>query len=185
MLGFSVEPLIENMGVFYYVLVYGIGVLAISLSVFAFQLKYRTAIIICSFSGQTAWVAHFLLQGDLTSAIVCSFSAVVLMLFSKKEKWPWTTHPLMLVLFILIFVGLSALSFKVWSDIFPPLAGVFLVIANSRETEKRLRQFSFFYCIFWLMNSTFKMYPIAFASDFLCAVSTVVGLIRYREKKAD
>jgi hypothetical protein len=75
------------------------------------------------------------------------------------------------------------LSFAVWSDVFPLLAGVFAVIANSRQTEKRLRQFSLFWCFFWLLNSAFKLYPVAFANDLFCTVSTVVALVRYRDKR--
>ena len=91
--------------------------------------------------------------------------------------------PLCIVFFVVLISGFSLLSFKVWSDIFPLLAGAFAVIANSRSDEKRLRQISFFWCLFWLLNSIFKMYPVAFANDLLCTVSTVVALIRYREKK--
>jgi predicted LPLAT superfamily acyltransferase len=91
--------------------------------------------------------------------------------------------PLTIALFIVLISGFSLLTFEVWSDIFPLLAGVFAVIANSRSSEKRLRQFSLFWCLFWLLNSIFKMYPVAFANDLLCTVSTVVALIRYREKK--
>ncbi len=56
-------------------------------------------------------------------------------------------------------------SFAVWSDIFPLLAGVFAIIASSRSNEKRLRQFALLWCGFWLLNSIFKMYPVALADD--------------------
>jgi hypothetical protein len=86
------------------------------------------------------------------------------------------------VAFIALLSGFSLLSFKVWSDIFPLLAGVFAVIANSRTTEKRLRQFSIFWCVFWLLNSSFKMYPVALVNDLFCTISNIVSLIRYRDK---
>lgn len=180
-MGFNVEELINTLGIFYYVIVYGIGLLAMTLSVIAFQFKRRVTIILSNFFGQTSWVFYFLLQGDLTSAIACALSAVMLAVFAKKDKWKWATHPVVIIFFILLLSGFSMLSFKGWSDIFPLLAGVFAVIANSRTMEKRLRQFSFFWCIFWLMNSTFKMYPVAFANDLLCTISTIVALIRYRD----
>ena len=62
------------------------------------------------------------------------------------------------------------------------MAGVFAVIANSRSSEKRLRQFSVPWCVFWLLNSIFKMYPVALVNDLFCTISTIVALIRYREK---
>ena len=182
-MSYSIDGLTESLGFFYYVLVYGIGIVAMAFSTLSFQLKHRVAIILGNFFGQVCWVAYFLLQGDLTSAISCALSAVMLAVFAKKEEWKWSTHPVVVVFFLLLLSGFSLLSFKVWSDIFPLLAGAFAVIANSRATEKRLRQFSVFWCFFWLLNSTFKMYPVAFANDFLCTASTIIALIRYRDKK--
>ena len=183
MLSFSVEAFANALGFGYYVLVYGVGLIAMALSIMAFQFKRRVTIILCSASGQICWVAYFLLQGDVTSAIACALSALMLAVFSKKDKWKWATSPWSIATFIVILSGFSLLSFAVWSDIFPLLAGIFAVIANSRAREKRLRQFSIFWCLFWLLNSAFKMYPVALANDLLCTVSTVVALIRYREVK--
>ncbi len=184
MLTFLVEEMVNSMGIVYYILVYGIGVLAMTLSVIAFQFKQRVTIILSNFFGQSCWVAYFLLQGDAMSAIACGLSATMLAIFSKKDKWKWATSPISIALFILLFSGFSLLSFQTWSDVFPLLAGVFAVIANSRTTEKRLRQFSIFWCLFWLMNSAFKMYPVAFVNDLLCTGSTIVSLIRYRNQES-
>lgn len=184
MLGALVDGMIRSMGIGYYILVYGIGILAMTFSVIAFQFKRRVAIILSNFFGQSCWVLYFLLQDDLMSAIACGLSAVMLALFSKKEKWRWATGRVSIALFILLFTALSLLSFREWSDIFPLLAGIFAVIANSRATEKRLRQFSVLWCLSWLLNSTFKAYPVAFLNDFLCTASAIVSLIRYRDKKS-
>jgi hypothetical protein len=173
---------VQTLGFVYYILVYGVGVIAMTLSVIAFQFKRRVTIILCNFLGQTTWILYFLLQGDLTSAIACALSAIMLAVFSKKDKWKWATGKISMAVFIVLLCGFSLLSFKVWSDIFPLLAGVFAVLANSRSTEKRLRQLSVFWCLFWLLNSTFKFYPVAFVNDLFCTVSTVVALIRYRDK---
>lgn len=183
MFSFSADGIIAALGKSYPIFVYGIGILAMLLSIIAFQFKHRATIILSNFLGQTCWVVHFLLQGDLTSAIACALSAIMLAVFSQKERRKWVASPFCLIFFIVLISGFSLLSFKVWSDIFPLLAGVFAVIANSRSDEKRLRQISFFWCLFWLLNSIFKLYPVAFANDLLCTISTVVALIRYREKK--
>ena len=172
----------EKLGFFYYILVYGIGILAMAFSVAAFQFKRKATIILGSFLGQSCWVAHFLLQGDLTSAVACALSAIMLGVFSRSDKWRWANSPITIVFFIVLISGFSLLSFNRWTDIFPLLAGVFAVIANSRSTEKRLRQFSVLWCLCWLLNSILKMYPVALVNDLFCTASTVVSLIRYRDK---
>ena len=183
MLNFSVDGWSATLGIFYDILVYGIGIIAMVLSIVAFQFKKRVTIVLCNFLGQTSWVLYFLLQGDVTSAIACALSAVMLAVFTKQGRWKWVSSPFCMIFFIVLICGFSALSFAVWSDIFPLLAGVFAVVANSRSNEKRLRQFSLLWCGFWLLNSTFKMYPVAFANDFFCTVSTIVALVRYRVKR--
>lgn len=165
------------------ILIYAVGIIAILFSVIAFQFKHKVTIIFCSFCGQTCWVIYFLLQSDFTSAISCGLSAIMLAIFSRQDKWKWATSPAMVWLFIILITGFSILTFKVWIDIFPLLAGIFVVIANSRKTEKRLRQFSMLWCLSWLINSTLKMYLVAFISDFFTLISTIVSLIRCREKK--
>ena len=183
MLKLMIDELSTNLGNFYYVLVYGIGIIAMILNVFAFQFKHRVAIILCNCFGQISWVVYFLLQADLVSAIACALSAIMLAVFAKQAEWNWVKSPFCIIFFILLISGFSMLSFAVWSDVFPLLAGIFAVIANSRSDEKRLRQFSLLWCGSWLLNSTFKMYPVAFANDFFCTISTIVALIRYREKR--
>lgn len=178
---FNVDGLIAALGIGYYIIVYAIGILAMTLSVIAFQFKHRVTIILSNFFGQTCWIAYFFLQGDLTSAIACGLSALMLAVFSKSDKWKWATHPISIVFFIVLLSGFSLLSFKEWADVFPLLAGVFAVIANSRKTEKSLRRFSVLWCVFWLLNSIFKGYPVALVNDTLCTTSTVVSLIRYRD----
>ena len=81
----QVDALITTLGVGYYLLVYGIGILAMTLSVISFQFKKRVSIILSNFFGQMSWIAYFLLQGDVTSAIACLLSAIMLAVFSKSD----------------------------------------------------------------------------------------------------
>ena len=70
MLSYSVEGLVNALGTGYYILVYAIGVIAMALSVAAFQFKRRVTIIIGNFLGQSSWVVYFLLQGEIGRAHV-------------------------------------------------------------------------------------------------------------------
>ena len=175
-----VSALQGALGFFYYILVYGIGIVAMTLSVSAYQFRRRVAIILCACAGQLCWIAYFFLQGDLTSAIACALSAVMLAIFSRKDKWPWATSPAMVAFFLVVMGGFSLASFRTWQDIFPVLAGVFAVLANSRATEKRLRQLAIPWCFFWLCNSIVKLYPVAMITDFFCTASAAISLWRYR-----
>lgn len=177
----NVEGLSSSLGGWYYALVYMVGALAIIFSTSAYQFKRRAAIILFNCFGQICWVLHFLLQGDLTSAIASGISALMLAVFSKKGDWKWVSHNAVVIFFIAVLSGSSLLSFKVWHDVFPILAGIFAVIANSRTKESQLRKYALLWCIFWMFNSIFKGYPIALANDVMCTVSTAVSMVRYKD----
>ena len=175
--------LLFNSGLIYNVVIYMVGIVAIIFSVIAFQFKNKITIILCSFLGQSCWVVYFLLQSDFVSAISCALSAIMLAVFSRQNKWKWATSPTTIAIFMVAITCFSLLTFKTWVDVFPLLAGIFVVIANSRKSEKRLRQFAVFWCLSWLFNSILKMYPVALVNDLFCTISTIVALIRCREKK--
>ena len=100
----------EALGFGYYILVYAIGIVAMALSVVAFQFKRRVTIIISNFLGQSCWVLYFLLQGDLTSAIACALSALMLAVFAKRDKWNWVKSPFCILFFIVILYFLGCPS---------------------------------------------------------------------------
>ena len=60
------------------VAIYAVGIMAMLLSVIAYQFKYRVTIIVVNFSGQACWVLYFLLQSDFTSAVSCAITVAVM-----------------------------------------------------------------------------------------------------------
>ena len=165
------------------VLIYAVGILAMVLSVIAYQFKYRVTIIVVNFSGQACWVIYFLLQSDFTSAVSCALTVIVMAIYSMKGKWTWVSSRICFVTFMVAMISFSLVTFAGWKDIFPLLAGVFAVIANSRSDERSLRFYSAIWCALWLMNSILKVYPVAFVNDVLCTSSSVISIFRYREMK--
>ena len=165
------------------VLIYAVGILAMVLSVIAYQFKYRVTIIVVNFSGQACWVIYFLLQSDFTSAVSCALTVIVMAIYSMKGKWTWVSSRICFATFMVAMISFSLVTFAGWKDIFPLLAGVFAVIANSRSDEHSLRFFSAIWCALWLMNSILKVYPVAFVNDVLCTSSSIISIFRYRETK--
>ena len=165
------------------VLIYAVGILAMVLSVIAYQFKYRVTIIVVNFSGQACWVIYFLLQSDFTSAVSCALTVIVMAIYSMKGKWTWVSSKICFVTFMVAMISFSLVTFAGWKDIFPLLAGVFAVIANSRSEEHSLRFYSAIWCALWLMNSILKVYPVAFVNDVLCTSSSIISIFRYSETK--
>ena len=165
-------------------LIYAVGILAMLLSVIAYQFKYRVTIIVVNFSGQACWVLYFLLQKDFASAAACFLTVVVMAVYSMMGKWKWTSSKICFLSFLVITVTFSLITFAGWRDVFPLLAGVFAVIANSRSDERSLRFYSAIWCALWLVNSIVKVYPVAFINDVLCTASSIISIFRYRKTES-
>ena len=169
-----------TLGVGYTILNNAFGVIAMVFCIIAFQFKNKVTIVVCNFLGQLCWVLYFIFLRDYTSAISCGISAAMLWAFSKQEKWKWVLSPVTVTIFAVIIAGFSISAFRVWADIFPVMAGVFGIIANSRKKESTFRKFGLLCYISWLMNSIFKMFPIALINDASCTISVAVSIYRYR-----
>ena len=164
------------------VLVYAVGVVAMIVSVIAFQFKRRVTIVLFNFLGQACWVLYFLLQSDFASALAGALSAAMIAAFTMRDKWKWVTSNACVIAFSSIITVFSIATFATWIDIFPLLAGNFAIIANSRTDQKRIRQFSLLWCGFWLANSILKIYTVAIINDLFMTISAAVALYRYRDK---
>ena len=173
---------ITNTNIGHTIMVYAVGIIAMVVSVIAFQFKHRVTIVLCNFLGQACWVLYFLLQTDFTSAVAGALSAAMIAVFAMKDKWKWATSNICVVAFSVIITVFSIATLASWIDIFPLLAGVFAIIANSRTEEKRIRQFALLWCGFWLINSILKVYTVAILNDLFMTASTAIALYRYREK---
>ena len=92
---------IDGAGVGLTVAIYAVGIMAMLLSVIAYQFKYRVTIIVVNFSGQACWVLYFLLQSDFTSAVSCAITVAVMVVYSMKDKWKWVSNKLCPITFTL------------------------------------------------------------------------------------
>jgi hypothetical protein len=117
------------------------------------------------------------------NVLMCLLSAVIIadsgyvMFFNT----PYTEASF--ISFLAMFIG----SFMAYSNkrkkVYLLLAGVFAVIANSQTKEKQLRQYSLLWHGFWLIISVLRVYPVAIINDVMCEISTVIGVIRYRNEE--
>lgn len=176
------SAMVENLmtlGVWYYVILNAFGVVAIILKVTEFQLNNRSVILTFALSAAACWVAYFILQGDFVSALTCAIGVVQGLIFLQRGKHKWADSKFWLFFFLIIQITSGVIFFKEWHDIFATLAGVFNVLAYFVLDKKKYRLLGFICLFWWVMNSAFKFYPIAFANDLFGCISAFVAIIRY------
>ena len=175
----------SNLGFWYIILFNFFGVLAIVIKVSEYQFKKRTArFIICTLAS-LCWLFYFILQGQTVSALANLIGLLQALVFMQREKYEWAKSKIWLFVFLVAQVVICVVGFKVWHDIFPPLAGVFGAIAYFVIDEKTYRYFALLNVVFWLANSIAKMpmTVIALICDSTCTVSGAIGLLRFYKRK--
>ena len=174
-----VSTLNNSLGIWYLIILNAFGVIAICCKVVEYQSKKRTFAFILAMSSQVLWVLYFLFSGDFLSAISCLITFSSVMIFTQREQHKWARSIWWLIGFLLIQMVMTVFTFKSWQDIFPALAGITGVCAYYCIDMRKYRATSFFYALFWLLNSICKGYVLALISDASSLISVSIGVLRY------
>ncbi len=174
-----------KMGVYYIVLINIFGVLAIITKLTEYQFKKRIVRSLICFTAGLWWLFYFVLQGETVSALANLVSMIQVLIFMQRDTHKWAKSKIWLFVFLSLNLIICILGFKVWHDIFPPLAGIFGAIAYFVIDEKTYRYFALFNVVFWLANSIAKMpmTVLALVCDSTCTVSALIGLYRFYNRK--
>ncbi|MBO7149814.1 MAG: YgjV family protein [Clostridia bacterium] len=177
----------SNLGIWYIVLFNFFGVLAIIIKVSEYQFKKRTIRFIICTCASLCWLVYFILQGQTVSALANLVSLVQTLVFMQRENHEWAKSKIWLYVFLTLQIAICVVGFKVWHDIFPPLAGIFGAIAYFVIDEKTYRYFALLNVVFWLANSIAKMpmTVLALVCDATCTISGIIGLIRFFRRKKE
>ena len=177
----------SNLGIWYIVLINAFGVLAIITKLTEYQFKKRLVrFIICTLASLW-WLIYFILQGQTVSALANLIGLTQAIIFMQRDTHEWAKSKVWLYVFLVLNVAVCFIGFKVWHDVFPPLAGIFGAIAYFAIDEKTYRYFALLNIVFWLSNSIAKMPMtlLALICDSTCTVSALVGLYRFYKRKKD
>jgi uncharacterized protein YacL len=168
-----------SLGVWNDIIVNGVGVIALAFLVVSYQMKDRTSIFNVYLGAAIAWIFYFLLQGNIASVFMNIVAIVRTLIFKLRGKYKWVDSKWTLVIFLVVMLGLTALSFRDWRDIFPLLATAFSTFAFFAIKEKSIRVINLGAYIAWILNGATCGYWVALACDSITFISLVIALIRF------
>ena len=178
----SIVDSLSVLGVYYSVLTTAVGVISIVVLFLSYQMKTRGKILTTYIGAATGWMLYFILQGDLTSAILNVIGIIRSVIFMQREKHAWAKSIFWLFFFIAVMVTCVALTFTDWKDLFPLIGTILGTISFFVLSETLLRLLNVgTYCM-WMCNSIFKGFVVAMVSDGFALLSCIISLIRYRDK---
>ena len=180
-----VDALTANLGIWYKIILYAFGVLAIILKVIEYQIKKRSLMMVIATFANFSWVLYFILAGNFTAGVTCILIVVRMLIYVQRGKKKWADSNIWVVLFVVLQAVASIITFKYWQDIFSTIAGFIGIFAYLTTNQTKYRILSFIYMALWLSNSIcyFIQMPIeyflALGSDTFSTASVMVGIYRY------
>lgn len=175
----SIVDAMLSLGVWNDIIVNGVGVVALIFLVASYQMKDRTSIFNVYLGAAIAWIFYFLLQGNIASALMNVVGIVRTLIFKLRGKYKWVDSKWTLVIFLVVMLGLTALSFRDWRDVFPLLATAFSTFAFFAIKEKSIRVINLGAYLAWILNGVTCGYWVALACDSITFISLIVALVRF------
>lgn len=179
--GEAITTAMSTLGIWGEVLINAIGVIAVIALFLSYQMKSRSQIFMVYAIATLSWLVYFVLKGDFASTLMSIIGLLRTYVFNKRGKAKWADSILWLFLFLFVMVGLTALTFRDWRDIFPLLATAFSTVAFFAVKEKNIRLINLGAYLAWIGNGISKFYWVALIGDVSTFISLVIALIRFNK----
>ena len=175
----------QSLGIWYLIIINTFGVLAIVFKMSETQLKRRLLIIAFASISTGCWMCYYLLNGNLTSALISLIAIVKYIIFAQREKHKWADSKWWLYGFLVVQIIVGILTFKNWTSIFAVTAGILGTFAYFTVSQKNYRWILLCCQTCWVINGAFNLYYVALIADSLATISIITAIIRFTilEKK--
>lgn len=177
----AITSVIAAMGVWGEILVNAIGVIAVISLLLSYQMKNRAQIFTWYAIATLSWLVYFVLKGDFASTLMSIIGLFRTYVFRRRGQEKWADSILWLFFFLIVMLGISALTFKDARDLFPLAATALSTIAFFAVKEKNLRLINLCAYLAWIGNGITKFYWVALIGDVATFISLVIALIRFHK----
>lgn len=175
--------LTDNLGIWYLIILNGIGVIAIILKILEYQVPKRETMFIITLGANICWVLYFALYCNFASTLTCFVNVIKMLIFMQRGKHKWADSVWWLILFLVLQTGVAVFTVRAWFDIFAVVAGYLGILSYFFVNPKIYRALSFIHMSTWVISGLVNIYPIAIISDSVSTISCGVAIWRYDIRK--
>lgn len=160
------------------IFIHSLAIFALIVWASSYHFKERKIILLVQLLSFLFWIAHFILLGAYTGAILCSIGALRLFTFSLKRKNHWSSNYSLIYFFISILLISTIATFTTPWAIFAFLGGAISVIASWQDDQDKLRLFFIPTHVCWFIyDLAVGSYGGAF-SEMILGISAIISLLR-------
>ena len=157
-----------------------LGLCAVALFVFSYQLKTRRSIILVNALSRVLYVAQYILLGAFDGALLDVTAFFVSLLCGQTERGFVKKHyVLAIVLANLAIVGVGMLSYQNFFSLLPILGVIFETLALWLKKESHIRVASLLGAPFWLIYNWHSTAYGSMIGNIITLVSLSVAILRY------
>ena len=153
-----------------------LGFIAFLVSLYAYQRVNKKDILLCMVISNIINLVHYLMLGAYSGCItkvIAIFRDIFIVL---KEKNKRLSSVLFLIIFILIYVGVSIYTFTNILSLFPLLAAIIYIIPTWLGDSKTVKKTALFCYVLWLIYNTYVLSIAGVIANIVSIVSIILGL---------
>ena len=167
-----------------YLIAQGIGIAAILLAYFVYTTRSRKILITLKFLTDLLWGLHYFLLGAFSGALMNVVNMIREVIFQQKCSKKWAKSPLWAVVFVIMSLISTLISWQGPISLLPALGSSIAVVGLWCSDTAHIRAFSFPGVFLWLIYSILTRSYTHMISNLITLLSIAVGIIRdIREKK--
>ena len=160
-----------------------LGFIAFLISLYAYQKVNKKDILLCMIISNIINLVHYLILGAYSGCItkvIAIFRDIFIVL---KEKNKRLSSVLFLIIFLLIYVGVSIYTFTNILSLFPLLAAIIYIIPTWLGNSKTVKKTALFCYVLWLIYNIYVLSIAGVTANIVSIVSIIIGLKRGMNKK--
>ena len=165
-----------------------VGFCAMAVAIIMYQSNKHKNILLLMILSSSLWCAHFGLLGHWTAVAMNGLNVIRNIVFCFRGR-KWADSNIIPVIFIVLSLGLTVLTYEDWWSIVPFIASVFAITSVWQTDTKKLRLLTIPVCVCWFSYNIFHNSWAGSANEAFTFISIIVAIIRYdilkkEEKKA-
>ena len=163
----------------------GIGIIAMILAYFIYSARTRKMLITLKFISNALWGTHYFMLGAYPGAIMNVINMGRETVFQCKTSKKWAQTPIWVVVFIVINVSSTLLSWQGWQSALPAVGASIAVIGLWCASPLTIRLFSLPSTTCWLIYAAMSGTVSGIICNVIQLIAIFVGLYRdFSERKA-
>ena len=163
---------------YFQILIQILAVIGLIVWTTSYHFKDRKSILLVQLLSFVFWIAHFVLLGAVTGAVLSSIAAIRVGVFYFKTKNNWIGKPIVAWFFTLVLVIATYFTLTTYWAIFALIGGIFAVIASAQDKENRIRLLFIPSHLSWALYDIFIGSYGGAVSEGLLSLSALVSLLK-------